>query len=134
MLGVRRISAVLGSGDLAQSQTFYEQVVRLTLSTETIPNHLLFECGDGTTLLVYGRPAPNMADHTQVRFWTDDLESDVGELESRGAVFQDYDFPTRSPFSRLPVPMLSANVRPLEMVPSEPTSKTRMCARGESLT
>ena len=94
MLGVRRISAVLGSGDLAQSQTFYEQVVRLTLSTETIPNHLLFECGDGTTLLVYGRPAPNMADHTQVRFWTDDLESDVGELESRGAVFQDYDFPT----------------------------------------
>ena len=94
MLGVRRISAVLGSGDLAQSQTFYEQVVRLTLSTETIPNHLLFECGDGTTLLVYGRPAPNMADHTQVRFWPDDLESDVGELESRGAVFQDYDFPT----------------------------------------
>ena len=91
---MRRISAVLCSGDLAQSQTFYEQVVRLTLSTETIPNHLLFECGDGTTLLVYGRPAPNMADHTQVRFWTDDLESDVGELESRGAVFQDYDFPT----------------------------------------
>jgi catechol 2,3-dioxygenase-like lactoylglutathione lyase family enzyme len=94
VLGVRRISAVLGSGDLAQSQTFYEQVVGLTLSTETIPNHLLFECGDGTTLLVYGRPAPNKADHTQVRFWTDDLESDVGELESRGAVFQDYDFPT----------------------------------------
>ena len=58
------------------------------------PNHLLFECGDGTTLLVYGRPAPNKADHTQVRFWTDDLESDVRELESRGAVFQDYDFPT----------------------------------------
>ena len=94
MLGVRRISAVLGSGDLAQSQTFYEQVVRLTLSTETIPNHLLFECGDGTTLLVYGRPAPNKADHTQVRFWTDDLERDVRELESRGAVFEDYDFPT----------------------------------------
>jgi hypothetical protein len=35
---VRRISTVLGSGDLAQSQTFYEQVVGLTLSTETIPN------------------------------------------------------------------------------------------------
>jgi predicted enzyme related to lactoylglutathione lyase len=91
---VRRISAVLCSGDLPQSQTFYEQVVGLTLSAETIPNHLLFESGDGTTLLVYGRPAPNKADHTQVRFWTDDLESDVRELESRGAVFQEYDFPT----------------------------------------
>lgn len=90
----RRISAVLCSGDLEQSQAFYEQVVGLTLSAKTIPNHLLFECGEGTTLLVYGRPAPNKADHTQVRFWTDDVESDVRELESRGAVFDDYDFPT----------------------------------------
>ena len=90
----RRISAVLCSGDLERSRMFYEQVVALTLSPETIPNHLLFDCGDGTTLLVYGRPAPNKADHTQVRFWTDDVESDVRELESRGAVFEDYDFPT----------------------------------------
>ena len=90
----RRVSAVLCSGDLAQSQTFYEQVVGLTLSPGTIPNHLLFDCGDGTTLLVYGRPTPNKADHTQVRFWTDDVERDVRELESRGAVFEDYDFPT----------------------------------------
>lgn len=88
-----RISAVLCSSDLARSQTFYEQVVGLTLSPETIPNHLLFEGGDKTTLLVYGRPAPNKADHTQVRFWTDDVERDVRELESRGAVFEDYDFP-----------------------------------------
>ena len=36
----RRVSAVLCSGDLGQSQTFYEQVVGLTLSPGTIPNHL----------------------------------------------------------------------------------------------
>ncbi len=90
----RRVSAVLCSGELGQSRKFYEQVVGLTLSADTIPNHLLFECGDGTTLLVYGRPAPNKADHTQVRFWSDDVERDVRELESRGAVFEDYDFPT----------------------------------------
>lgn len=89
-----RTSAVLCSGDLTRSQTFYEQVVGLTLSADTVPNHLLFECGDGTTILVYGRPAPNKADHTQVRFWTDDVSRDVRELESRGAVFEDYDFPT----------------------------------------
>jgi predicted enzyme related to lactoylglutathione lyase len=88
-----RISAVVSSGDLTRSQAFYEQVVGLTLSAETIPNHLLFESGDGT-LLVYGRPAANKADHTQVRFWTDDVEDDVRKLESRGAVFEDYDFPT----------------------------------------
>jgi hypothetical protein len=56
-------------------------------------NQLLFECGDGT-LLVYGRPAPSTADHTQVRLWTDDVDRDVREFEARGAVFEDYDFPT----------------------------------------
>ena len=92
-MSAHRISAVICSGDLARSQEFYEQVVGLTLSVETIPNHLLFECGDGT-LLVYGRPAPNTADHTQVRLWSDDVGRDVREFEARGAIFEDYDFPT----------------------------------------
>ncbi len=94
MLGDRRISAVVCSTDLARSQEFYEQTVGLKLSPETIKNHLLFECGDGTTLLVYGRPSPNKADHTQVRFWTSDVEADVHDLAARGVVFEEYDFPT----------------------------------------
>jgi catechol-2,3-dioxygenase len=57
-----RISAVLCSTDLTRSQEFYEQKVGLTLSPKTIPNHLLFEGADGTTLLVYGRPGANEAD------------------------------------------------------------------------
>jgi predicted enzyme related to lactoylglutathione lyase len=92
-VGAHRISAVLCSGDLTRSREFYEQVVGLSLSIETIPNHLLFECGDGT-LLVYGRPAPNTADHTQVRLWSDDVDRDVREFEIRGAIFVDYDLPT----------------------------------------
>ena len=90
----RRVSAVLCSTDLASSRAFYEQKVGLELSPETIPNHLLFECGDGTTILVYGRPGPNRADHTQVRFWTDDVEADVRDLAARGVIFEEYDFPT----------------------------------------
>jgi catechol 2,3-dioxygenase-like lactoylglutathione lyase family enzyme len=89
-----RISAVLVSSDLEASRNFYEQKVGMTLSPETIPNHLLFEGGDGTTLLVYGRGNPNLADHTQVRFWTTDIDSDVAALAARGVVFDDYDTPT----------------------------------------
>ena len=81
------------STDLTRSQEFYEQTVGLKLSPETIKNHLLFECGDGTTLLVYGRPSPNKADHTQVRFWTSEVEADVRDLAARGVVFEEYDFP-----------------------------------------
>lgn len=94
MLGQRTISAVLCSTDLVKSQEFYEQFLGLTLSPRTIKNHLVFECGDGTTLLVYGRPGLNKADHTQIRFWTRDVEADVRELAARGVSFEDYDFPT----------------------------------------
>src|SRR5580765_4377323 len=89
----RKVSAVLCSTDLARSQEFYEQEVGLKLSPETITNHLLFECADGTTILVYGRPGPSKADHTQVRFWTTDVEADVRDLVARGVIFLDYDFP-----------------------------------------
>jgi catechol 2,3-dioxygenase-like lactoylglutathione lyase family enzyme len=89
-----KISAVLCSTDLVTSQQFYEQKLGLKLSSETIENHLVFECGDGTTLLVYGRGNPNQADHTQVRFWTKDVAADVQELKGRGVVFEEYDFPT----------------------------------------
>ena len=88
-----RASAVLCSTDLERSRAFYEEKLGLTLSPETIPNHLLFDCGGGSTLLVYGRPAPNQADHTQVRFWTDDVAADVTRLKERGVVFEEYDFP-----------------------------------------
>ena len=93
MAGITRASAVICSTDLERSRDFYENQVGLTLSPETIPNHLLFECADGSTLLVYGRGAPNAADHTQVRFWSDDVEGDVKALRARGVVFEEYDFP-----------------------------------------
>ena len=94
MVADNKISAVLCSTDLARSQAFYEQTLGLRLSPETIENHLVFECGDGSTLLVYGRGNPNQADHTQVRFWTSDVAADVRELKGRGVVFEEYDFPT----------------------------------------
>ena len=92
LVAQNRISAVVGSTDLERSREFYEQKVGLTLSPETIPNHLLLEGGDGTTLLVYGRPSPNLADHTQVRFWCADVAADVSELVGRGVEFDLVEF------------------------------------------
>ena len=94
MVATNRISAVLVSTDLERSQAFYEDKVGLTLSPDTIKNHLLFDCGDGTTLLIYGRGAGNKADHTQVRFWSTDITKDVAELVERGIEFDEYDTET----------------------------------------
>ncbi len=92
MLSDDRVSAVLCSTDLERSRQFYERKVGLRLSPETIKNHLVFECGDGTTLLIYGRPSPSKADHTQVRFWSADIAADVGELAGRGIEFDTVEF------------------------------------------
>jgi catechol 2,3-dioxygenase-like lactoylglutathione lyase family enzyme len=94
MLSNNRISAVLVSTDLERSQLFYETKVGLNLSPETIKNHLLFECGDGTSLLIYGRGAGNHADHTQVRFWSTNIDKDVSVLAAKGVVFDEYDTAT----------------------------------------
>ena len=75
--------------DLERSRAFYKDQVGLNLSARTVKNHLLFECGDGTTILIYGRPSPNQATHTEVRFWSDDVHADVRDLESRGIVFEE---------------------------------------------
>ena len=91
MVGNNRISAVLVSEDLEASQDFYENKVGLRLSPATIKNHLLFDCGDGTTLLIYGRGGGNKADHTQVRFWSTDIDTDVAELVGRGVEFDEFD-------------------------------------------
>src|SRR6476469_7969731 len=91
MLANNRISAVLVSTDLERSQRFYEAKVGLTLSPETIKNHLVFDCGSGTTLLIYGRGSGNAANHTQVRFWTSDIGADVAALVGRGVEFEEYD-------------------------------------------
>ena len=94
MVANNRISAVLVSTDLERSQRFYETKVGLILSPQTIKNHLLFDCGDGTTLLIYGRGSGNKADHTQVRLWSTDIEKDVAVLAADGIEFEEYDTET----------------------------------------
>ena len=91
MIGNNTISAVLVSTDLNRSQDFYENKVGLTLSPDTIRNHLLFDCGNGTTLLIYGSGSGNSADHTQVRFWSADVAKDVAVLVGKGVHFEEYD-------------------------------------------
>ena len=91
MVGNNRISAVLVSTDLGRSQAFYQDKVGLTLSTDTINNHLVFDCGSGSTLLMYGRGSGSKADHTQVRFWSTDIGKNVAEFIGRGIEFKEYD-------------------------------------------
>ncbi|HMD90854.1 MAG TPA: VOC family protein [Anaerolineaceae bacterium] len=91
MLAHNKMSAVLCSTNLDKSRDFFENKLGLPLSPKTIKNHLLFECADGATLLIYGRSSGNKADHTQVRFWSENIDKDVKALLDQGIVFDELD-------------------------------------------
>jgi catechol 2,3-dioxygenase-like lactoylglutathione lyase family enzyme len=59
-------SPTLVSTDLDASQDFYENEIGLKPSSDTIKNHLVFESGDGTTVLIYGRGSGNYQHHRAV--------------------------------------------------------------------
>jgi predicted enzyme related to lactoylglutathione lyase len=91
MLSRSRVSAVVCSSDLERSRDFYEKRLGFVLSPKAIKNHLVYEFGNGESLVIYGRPSPNKADHTQMRFWSTAIEKDVMELAAAGVVFDELD-------------------------------------------
>ena len=92
MLGDNRISAVLVSTDLEASQDFYENKVGLLLSDgdHREPSRLRVRQRHNAARSTAARSG-NLADHTQVRFWSTDVDKDVAELVERGIVFEEYD-------------------------------------------
>ena len=91
MLSRNQVSAVLCSTDLERSRDFYEKRLGFVPSPRTIKNHLVYEFGNGESFVIYGRPSPNTADHTQLRFWSTAIEKDVNELAAAGVVFDELD-------------------------------------------
>ena len=92
MLSHNQVSAVLCSTDLERSKDFYEKRLGFVLSgKKAIKNHLVYEFGNGESLVIYGRPSPGKADHTQMRFWSTAIEKDVEELAAAGVVFDELD-------------------------------------------
>src|SRR2546429_7538854 len=97
MLSRNQVSAVLCSTDLERSRDFYEKRLGFVLSPKTIKNHLVYEFGNGESLVIYGRPSPNKSDHTQLRFWSTAIEKDVKELAAAGVVFDELDMARLKP-------------------------------------
>src|SRR5438132_13494093 len=91
MLSHNQVSAVLCATDLERSRDFYEKRLGFALSPKTIRNHIVFEFGNGETLVIYGRPSPSKADHTQLPFCSTAIQHAVKELVAAGAVFDELD-------------------------------------------
>ena len=94
MLGNVSVAPTLPVVDMERAKRFYHEKLGLKVLNES-PAGTVFECGNGTTLLIYQRGATK-ADHTAAGFqFTDSAAFDaaVSGLKDLGVVFEDYDMP-----------------------------------------
>lgn len=99
MLGNAPVFASLPCVDLEGARQFYGQTLGLKevfmsgAPEEMAQMGAMFECGQGTMLLVYARPTPTVADHTAAGWLVEDIDATVDELIGRGVTFEVYDMP-----------------------------------------
>jgi catechol 2,3-dioxygenase-like lactoylglutathione lyase family enzyme len=94
MLGVTRVDATVPTTDLDRARDFYGGTLGLRPSQRpTAGREAVYECGEGTRLLVYERPSAGTAEHTLAHFIVADLDATVQELRGRGVTFEEYDLP-----------------------------------------
>jgi predicted enzyme related to lactoylglutathione lyase len=93
MLRDFRVHATLPAVDLERAKRFYGETLGFEIETENA-TATLFASAGGTRFTVFATPNPNRAGHTQVGWDVDDIESVVADLQARGVVFEEYDFPT----------------------------------------
>ena len=93
MLKDSRVAAILPAEDLERAKAFYREKLGLPAPDLVAPRTVAFECGSGTTLIVYEREGGTKADHTVAGFLADDVKETVEELREKGVVFEQYDQP-----------------------------------------
>jgi len=92
MLSNAQIGPTLPAVDINRAKKFYSEVLGLKESAAQEPGGVTYDCGKGTQLYIYERPAVKV-EHTLASWIVEDLESEMSELRGRGLVFEEYDFP-----------------------------------------
>jgi catechol 2,3-dioxygenase-like lactoylglutathione lyase family enzyme len=89
-----RITAIVPTTDLARARQFFGETLGLKETDASTPGpEAIYECGGGTLLEVYERPAAGDAQHTLASWEVDDVGAAVDDLRQRGVRFEDYDMP-----------------------------------------
>lgn len=89
MLKDRPVFTTLPVTDPARARRFYAEKLGLT---PTEPEGDFYECGEGTRFVI-SKMGSKPGGHTQMVFAVDDIARTLGELRSKGVVFEEYDYP-----------------------------------------
>jgi catechol 2,3-dioxygenase-like lactoylglutathione lyase family enzyme len=94
MHGLARVEATVPTTNLGRAREFYGDTLGLRpVERPGAGREAVYQCGEGTRLVVYERPSAGTAEHTLAHFVVSDLEATVQSLRQRGVTFEEYDLP-----------------------------------------
>jgi catechol 2,3-dioxygenase-like lactoylglutathione lyase family enzyme len=91
MLSKLEFHATLPAQNLDRARRFYAEKLGLQPDTEN-PGGLVYRCKD-SWFFVFPSSGASTAQFTQGGWSTEDIETEVAELQARGVVFEEYDYP-----------------------------------------
>ncbi len=92
MLDKAPVTTMLPVIDLHRARHFYETRLGLRPLGSSRDGKFQYACGDAT-LPLFPKPEGTKAEYTAVSFRDAAVEAEIADLESRGVVFENYDFP-----------------------------------------
>jgi len=91
MLSSAPIRAYIPATDIRRARKFYEQTVGL-IPKQEYAGGVIYECG-GTDVFMYPTPNAGTSKASQAFWQVNDVEAEVADLQSRGVVFEEYNWP-----------------------------------------
>lgn len=92
MLKDAMVMPTIPVSDLAAARKFYEETLGLDVSRDDLMG-VMYECGEGTAILVYPSAGAGTSEGTYAGWKVDDLEAVMKELRGKDVEFEEYDLP-----------------------------------------
>ncbi len=89
----RSVAMMLPVTDVDRARTFYTESLGLDYTGTDDEGSAMFALEGGSALVLLPRPDSHPSESTAMSFEVDDITSEIGDLEGRGVVFEDYDMP-----------------------------------------
>ena len=84
--------ATLPAADYDRARQFWGERLGFEAEMES-PAGTFYRTGEGSRFLVFPSGGKASGEHTQIGFHVSDIEKAVADLQSRGAIFEEYDMP-----------------------------------------
>ncbi|MCW2794621.1 VOC family protein [Nocardioides sp.] len=87
------VAVMLPITDTGRAQEFYGERLELPYDGTDSDGSLMYGLNGGSELVLRQLPAGQQSTNTAMSFKVDDIATEVGRLEKRGVVFENYDEP-----------------------------------------